>query len=448
MVNIVTQCSGRADGGLSRGYVLALLALVYCFNALDRSIMAILIEPLKVDLALSDSQAGLMSGLAFALCNAIAAIPLGMAADRFNRRNLIALCLGFWSAMTALGGFARNFVELLITRILVGVGEAGSGPASMSMIADLFPRRSRATAIAILCVAAPIGAMTALAGGGWMAAHYGWRTTLLAAGLPGAIMAFVLFATVREPVRGASEATVDRAPPPSLREVFHVIRGSSSLRHLLAGMALTTAVISAMGMWTPTFFLRSHGFSIQQAGTLLALTQATSIVSIFLSGAIADRLARRDERWWLWVVALGALLTAPSIAAMLLVESATVALIFNALYMLLSMTWFGPCFATLQSLAPLRMRATIAAIAYFLNNVIGFGLGVQIVGILSDQLAFAGAHALGFALFITAAISLWAATHYYLAAKTLREQLAQAAASSRADAPREPVDSQTALVKV
>ncbi|ARS28722.1 MFS transporter [Sphingomonas sp. KC8] len=411
--------------GTNRYYVLGLLALVYSFNTMDRTILSVLIEPIKAEFRVSDSQMGLATGLAFAVFNALAALPLGLLADRGNRRNVIVACLSVWSAMTAFGGMVTSFPQLVATRILVAAGEAGGGPSAMSMISDIFPRTSRATAISVLFLAAPVGGMIALAGGGWLAGHYGWRITLIAAGLPGLVVALLLFLTVAEPPRGRFDGVVVAEKPP-LRSTLGFVFGSPTLRHLMAGMMLITFVLSGVGAWGPSFFVRSHGMSLQQIGPALALAHSTAFVSIFLGGFVSDRLSRRDQRWWPWTVAIGLLLAAPCLLAVLLVPDPMVALVANGLYTLFLSIWFGPSFGMVQSLVPPRMRGTATALVYLVNNIVGFGLGIQLTGLLSDSLVHLGPDSLRYALTIMVGVILWAALHFILAARTLRGELAAA----------------------
>jgi MFS family permease len=211
------------NGSYAPRYTLFILMLTYSCNVMDRNILTMVLEPIRHEFALSDTQLGLLSGLSFAIFYAVAGLPLGLAADRLNRRNLIFVCLTLWSGMTALCGMAGSFVQLLVARIGVGVGEAGGGPPAMAMISDLFSAKRRATAISAFYLASPLGSLVSFAGGGWLAQHYGWRTAFYAAGVPGLILAAVLILTVREPPRGLSdvksEATPAAAHKPSLRRL-------------------------------------------------------------------------------------------------------------------------------------------------------------------------------------------------------------------------------------
>jgi predicted MFS family arabinose efflux permease len=398
---------------------------------MDRNVLTILLEPIRTEFRLSDGELGLLSGLSFAIFYALAGLPLGLAADRLNRRNLIVVCVGLWSAMTAVCGLSRSFVQLLIARIGVGVGEAGGGPAAMSMISDLFPAAERATAISAFYLASPVGAMLSLAGGGWVAQHYGWRAAFLVAGAPGIALALVLLLTVREPLRGVADGGPARPAASPLGATLRFIRSQAALLHVIAGTTLIVFVVSGIGAWSASFFIRFHGFRLAAIGPLLAVANgAFGIVGALTGGLVADRLGRRDERGRPWSVAVAALLMAPALAAALLAPDRRVAAAFFAGYVLLSSVWYGPCYALAQSLVAARMRGAIAAVIYLTSNLLGYGLGAQAIGYLSDLLSSGhGGEGLRAAMVAAATVSLWAALHFYLAGRTLRRDLAAAAAA-------------------
>jgi len=423
--------------GVSRRYyTLLVLALVYSCNTMDRNVLTILLEPIKAEYRLSDSQLGLLSGLSFAIFYALAGLPLGLAADRVNRRNLIVVCLTLWSGMTAVCGLSRSFIQLLVARIGVGIGEAGGGPAAMAMISDLFPARERATAISTFYLASPVGAMISLAGGGWVAQHYGWRDAFLVAGLPGLVLAFVLLLTVREPRRGASDGAQASAGATSLGSTLRFVRSQKSLLHVIAGTTLTVFVVSGTGAWSSSFFIRFHGFRLTEIGPILAVVNGGfGIVGTLLGGVIADRLARRDERGRPWTLAAAALAITPILAAALLVPDRRLAAAFFAGYVLLSSVWYGPGYALAQSLVGVRMRGVIASLIYLTSNLLGYGLGAQFIGLLSDKLTGnpgsggPGSQGLRYAMLAAAMVSLWAGLHFILAGRTLRRDLAAASSA-------------------
>lgn len=407
-------------------YLLFLLALVNLLNALDKLILSIVLEPIKQEFSLSDSQMGLIAGLSLALFNAAAMVPIGVLADRVNRRNLIATCLAIWSMATALGGMAANWVQLLLSRVVVGVGEAGGGPASLSMISDTFPPERRATALSIFSLTSGMGGMLALALGGWIASHYGWRATLIAAGAPGLAISLLLYLTLKEPVRGRLDAaSLAPAAKAGVKRTFGYFWACRSLRHIGFGIVLVSFVISATAAWTPAYLARTHHLPLAHIGFLLGGAHLVALAGPPLGGLLADRLARRDQRWWCWIVAIALALAAACLAGFTTASTPAAALGFVTAYSLVVMVWYGPSYGTVQTLVAPHMRATMTAIFYMAGNIIGFGLGTQSVGLLSDLLhPVAGQDALRYAMMVLILVALWAAVHFIIAARSLRTDLA------------------------
>jgi MFS family permease len=418
-----------AEKGASAIYMLCLLSAVNFLNALDKLILSVLVEPIKAEFALSDSELGILTGFALAVSTAAAMVPVGILADRTNRRNLVASCLIAWSSVTALGGFVHTYLQLLATRIVVGIGEAGGGPPSLSMLSDIFPKSKRATAVSVFYMSAPIGGMMALAGGGWIAAHYGWRTTLVAAGLAGILIALLLVCTGSEPSRGELDTdTTQTDLKPNWSNALRCILRSRSLLHLLAGIALVAFATSGMATWAPAYFMRSHEMSLERVGMVLALVQATGLIGPILAAAFADRLAAKDQRWWCWIVAIGVTAGGFALAVSTLVAGVDLALLFYCTYMVAVSIWYGPSYGTVQSLVPANMRATVTATFYTVGNVVGFGMGTQSVGVVSDLLVpYAGPDSLRYALAMLALVCLWAGLHFMLAARSVRQDLKQGA---------------------
>jgi predicted MFS family arabinose efflux permease len=413
-------------------YTLFILMLAYSCNTMDRNILTMVLEPIRREFALSDTALGLLSGLSFAIFYAVAGLPLGAAADRVNRRNLIVVCLTLWSGMTALCGMAGSFLQLLMARIGVGIGEAGGGPPAMAMISDLFPLRQRATAISAFYVASSVGSIASFAGGGWVAQHYGWRPAFLAAGAPGLLLAVVMAITVREPRRGQSDGASAEARP-TIGETLRFVASQPSLLHIIAGTTLTVFVVSGVGTWSASFFIRTHGFTPAGIGAVLAA--ATGIAGFFgtmSGGLLVDRLGRRDDRWRCWVLALAALATTPLIALIVLVPDRAAAAGLYGVYAWVSFMWYGPVHGLSQTLVQVRMRATISAIVNLVSNLLGVGLGAQLIGVLSDRFApWAGDRSLRYAMLIGALFSLWAAFHYWAAGRTVRADLARLSSAEK-----------------
>lgn len=409
---------------LSAWYMLFVLALVNMFNALDKVILSMLVEPIKQEFQLSDGQMGLIAGLALAIFNAGAMVPVGILADRINRRNLICVCLCIWSAATALGGTVANWWQLLLTRIVVGAGEAGGGPPSLSMIADRFPPEKRSTAASLFYVTAPVGSILAVGVGGWIAMHYGWRMTLVMAGIPGVFLALILLLTVREPQREGSGAAASQVRS-TFRDTIAFMWRSRSLFHLGIAICLVSFVISAISAWTPAYLIRSHGMRLDQIGFFLSIAHFAALLGAVGGGMLSDRLASRDKRWWCWLVAIGVGLAGLSLIGFTMAQTVVGALVFFGIYTLAISFWFGPSYGTVQSLVGSHMRSTTTAILYMGGNIIGYGLGTQTVGLLSDAFAPGmGPDALRYALMLLIGVALWAVVHFTIAARSLRADLA------------------------
>lgn len=409
----------------TRRYALGVLIVVYTFNFIDRQILSILMEPIKADLGLSDTQLGLLSGFAFAAFYATLGIPIASYADRGNRRNLIAGALTIWSAMTALSGLANNFWQLLLARIGVGVGEAGCSPPAHSMIADYYPAERRATALGLYALGIPFGILFGFVAGGWLNEFFGWRTAFFVVGIPGIVLALVVRYTVAEPPRGLSEGRSLTGERSSIAATFVYMWNKRAFRHLAIGGALTAFVGYGITSWMPSFLARSHGMSTGEIGTWLGLILGIpGGIGIVAGGWLADRLGARDPRWYMWIVAIALVVCVPLSVGVYLAPTAGLALLLLCIPVALGNFYQATTFAQVQGLAPLRMRAVAAAVLLFILNLIGLGLGPTVTGNLSDLLAPSFGHeSLRYALLLCALVNLWAGWHYWRAGHFLREDL-------------------------
>ncbi|AQA19231.1 MFS transporter [Halioglobus japonicus] len=408
-----------------RTYVLMVLTLVYSFNFIDRQLISILQESIKAELLLSDTQLGLLTGFAFALFYVSAGVPIARWADRGNRRNIISLAVGVWSFMTAISGACMNYTQLLLARIGVGVGEAGGSPPAHSMISDIFPPESRATAMSTYSLGINIGIMFGFFLGGILNEVLGWRWAFVLVGAPGILLAIWIRMTVAEPLRGWSEqAAVEETAVP-LKDVVKRIYANLALRHLFFASALNSLVGYGLVNWTAPFYIRSHGMGTAELGIWLAIGAGIfGGVGTFLAGYYADKLGKIDRRWYLLLPGIAVLAMVPFCVAFLLAENTTAALSINLIPSLLSTCYIGPCLALTHGMVEPRMRATASALYFLVINIIGLGLGPTLIGALSDYLApELGSESLRHAmLYIIPATAAWASLHFFIGSKHLRDK--------------------------
>jgi MFS family permease len=372
-------------------YVLGVLVVVYIFNFIDRQILAILAQSIKEELLLSDTQIGLLSGMAFGIFYATLGIPIARLADRSSRVNVIAVCLTIWSAMTALSGMAMNFWQLLIARIGVGIGEAGGSPPSHSLIADYFAPNKRSSALGVYALGIPIGILFGNLAGGWINEYFGWRNAFLVVGIPGVALAILMKMTIKEPPRGYSEGRVPSRIEVPFSKVLNTMWGYRSFRQLSLGAATQAFVGYGAIAWMPSFLIRTHDMSSGQVGTALGLIIGIAGgLGTFAGGFICDRLGVNNVKWYMWVPAIAFLITVPFGAAVYLTGNLYLSLAFYCVPAFLVNLYTGPTFGMTQSLAPLAMRASASALLLFIINIIGLVFGPTTVGMLSDLLNITG----------------------------------------------------------
>jgi MFS family permease len=419
-----------------RYYVAWLLCGVYTISLMDRQLVAVLVEPIRKEFALQDWHMGLLSGLAFAAFYTVMGVPLARLADRNNRVNIMAVSLLVWSAFTGLTGLATSFGYLVIARIGVAVGEAGCNPAAYSLIGDYFEARRRATALSIFQMGGYIGSFLGLLLGGWVGQVYGWRAAFLFVGLPGIVVGLLLKLTLRELPRGFSDPVRTVAEPPPWAQVLRALWAKSSFRHLSFAAALHNFAVYGVGNWYAAFLMRSHGMSVAQAGTTLAIcTVIGGAAGTYLGGMFSDRLAtrRHDSRYYLWVPAVSLLLGFPLSQGVLLFEDTRVVIALVTPVVICSAAYLAPSITATYELVGIRERALASALLLFIINLIGLGLGPLFAGIASDNLrrmflerGLTEAQALGeglrWSLRIIVAVNLWSAAHYFVAARTLRAE--------------------------
>ncbi len=401
---------------------------IYILNFLDRQIVAILAEPIKRDLGLSDTQIGLMTGLAFAFFYTILGIPIARYADRpsTNRVTLISVSLAVWSGMTMLCGMAGNFVQLLLARIGVGVGEAGCTPAAHSLISDAVPAERRSSAIAFYGLGIPIGSLLGLIIGGQLNDVYGWRVAFLAVGVPGILLALILPWLIGEPRRQAQALNSDRKPPTlttgqALREVF----GSRSFVLLAVAASITAFLGYGKGVWAVILFQRTHGLSPGETGLLLGIVLGIAgIAGTWLGGWLADRFGRVNKRHILTAPAIAMVLAVPILFAGYWVDDWRIAIALMFLPTVFNAAYYGPTYSCVQGLVRTEVRAVATAVMLFAQNLIGLGLGPLLFGMMSDAFKpMAGADSVRWVLYGAAFLGLIPAFFFWRASLRLNADL-------------------------
>lgn len=425
-----------------RRYALVILLLVYTVSFLDRQIVTVLAEPIKNDLGISDTELGLLTGFAFGIVYVGLGLPIARLADRVNRVWIIGASLTVWSAFTILCGRAMSFPTLVAARMGVGIGEAGCTPTSHSLISDYTPREKRASALAFFSMGTPLGSVIGLALGGIIADTLGWRHAFLFAGIPGIILAVVVFATLREPRNAMIAADRQRAMQAqmSFGATLRYLSRKSSFWYLAFGAAIKAFIGYGHAPFTISFFLRVHGpelaamaapFGLKPLGFMgLVLGTFGGIMSVFSTwagGAIADKFGGRDLRAYGSVPAVAALVGVPFLACAFLADSAWLALVLMIPSSLLGSLWYGPVYASAQGLVPPQMRATSASILLFVINMLGLGAGAVVVGMLSDLFNFGMGlgpnEGVRWALFSSTLFGLIAAVLFWMARARIREQM-------------------------
>jgi multidrug resistance protein len=407
-----------------RNYVLVLLTLTAAFNFVDRQILGVLLEPIGQEFHLPDSMLGLLSGIAFAAFYAVLGIPIAVLADRFNRRNIIVICIAIFSVMTTLCGAAANFLQLFLARIGVGIGEAGTMPASQSILSDLYPVEERPSAMGLLAAGGNIGLMLGLLIGGWVNEWYGWRTAFLVAAVPGMLLAVTIYFTVPEPTRR------DLAQPRArwLRETWNgiaLVGRILSVRRFVLGGTLYGMAAYGIHTWMPVYYIRYHGLSTGEAGTAISIIVGVlGGIGAVAGGVYCARLSRRDLRWNGWVPALAIFLSVPLLIAMLITNNTWAALGLFIVPGILSSVYAGPTWAIIQELVPPQRRAIAASVYMLVYNLIGLGLGPLAVGILSDlYIPALGDESLRWAMITVLLISLGGVAAYFMASRSITSDL-------------------------
>jgi MFS family permease len=422
----VSEINQESQPVPSRGYtryVLALIFLVAVFNTCDRTILSVMVDEISRDLSLDDRQMGFLMGAAFAVTYFLAGIPLARLADAWSRPKVVSIALFTWSIMTALGGMAQNFTQIALTRVGVGLGEAGASPPNQAMIAEYVPPERRARAMSLLTVGAIAGLALGTVYGGWASSTWGWRTALISVGLPGVVLAGVFVLTVRD-YRSADFE-------PSQDSLLQQMRGLAAIRpfvYLTISACLVSIPAMGRALWEPTFLRRVFEMSPSEAGAWYFVTGAlpTAIGALFF-GYFIDKLAQRDQRWYAWLPAIASIVIVPLSVTFYLYPTEPLlfgvmpeAFLFSIAASLLGAAWTPATMTLAVLLVPGNSRSVAAATWSMLASLVGTGLGPFIVGDMNARLEVQyGAEAVRYSLVAISLAPIAAATAYILTARAM-----------------------------
>jgi MFS family permease len=391
----------------------------------DRGLMAVLLQPIKEDLHLSDTQLGLVTGIAFGLFYAVLGLPIARWADRGNRVIIASLAIGLWGATMVSCLFIGSYLQLVLFRIAAAVGEAGCKPPTYSLLGDYFPEPARRTrAMSVYWLANPLAALISFVIGGVLNELHGWRMAFVIMGLPALLVALQVSMTIREPRSHAPRAEL--RPLPRMSKVLSVLWRHRSSRHLTLALILLATQTYGLGPWYAAFLIRTHGLSTAELGVWLGLIFSMGgIFGTLAGGYIAARWFGNDEARQLRLSAIGIAATVPFFMLFVLLPHVEHALVALLILVVMGSLFFGPVFALLQRLVTDDMRATTLAVVMLLYNLIGMGVGPQVVGVFSDLLApAAGSDSLRYAMLSMSLVGLWAAFHFWRVGRTVQADLA------------------------
>jgi predicted MFS family arabinose efflux permease len=416
-----------------RNYLLTMLLIVYGFNSMERWAVGLVMQDIKIDLDLSDTQLGFLTGLSFAFFYAVMGLPIARWADRGNRVTIIGLMTALQSLMVTLTGTAGNFLQLLLVRIGVAVGEAGCVPPAQSLIADYFSRAERPRATARYLMGAPLSVVIGFFLAGWINQFYGWRITFIVLGLPGVVVATLAWLTLREPrateSRAVAASGVSQAKdPPTITAVVVTLWGNATFRQLLLALSILSFFFFGIVQWVPAFFVRTHGLQTGELGTWMTVIHGVcGLLGVYLGGAWVSRYAVENEHRQLKAMTLLMAVFAVLMPFAYLTSNPRLALSIMAVANIPHAAIFGPLYATIQTLVPERMRATAVAIVLLFSNLIGTGLGPLATGALSDALhPLLGEESLRYALMALSPGYIWVGYHLWRGSHTVSQDLAAA----------------------
>lgn len=396
---------------------LMVLTAISTVGFIDRIVVNVLVEPIKTEFGLSDQQVALM-GVAFTVLNIGVGLFVARRAERVRRMTLVSVGTLVWSAATAVCGWAGSWIQLLVARMGVGLGEAIGLPSLQSILSDYFPANRRGLAISVLMLAPAVGSMIGFVGGGWIAQEYDWRFTFLIAAIPGVLLAAIVWFFVAEPRRGAHDPGASQDVPP-ISAVLKRLFALPSARNFVIGSAFAAMLGFGLNYFFTSLMIRRFEVGLAEAGLYAGLIASLpAAVSVVISGMLGDRWGEKTPAAYALVPAFCLLLGGPIYAFAITREDLGLLLGLVSIATFLNFGYLGVTYAALQNLMHPRMRATCAAI---LNVVYGVasGLGPFLVGSLSDHMAISSGATQGLtiAMAITGALYAWAGVHYLLAAR-------------------------------
>jgi predicted MFS family arabinose efflux permease len=423
MTGVRNAARGEAAPGVA-WYVLILMCLVYTLSIADRYMITQVLEPIRLELKLTDAGVARLTGLSLAFFYVIMGFPLSWLIDRSNRRNIIAASIVAWSALTACTGLSRNYLQLLVSRIGVGVGEAGGTPGANSIISDYFAAARRPMALTVFSLGAPIGAYLASDITGAIADLRGWRAPFLWLAVPGVVVGLLIYFTVREPRRGQLDAVlVDKKP--SFMDAMRYLWRQRSAVHVMVASALTALWGWGLMYWTPAFLMRTQGLTSGEAGAITGpIHLFGGVAATLYTSWLLTRPSMRDPRrivrlmgWWIGLA---------SVVSLVIYVTHSLVLVRWLFWLFIPSIYFyiGPCFGLLLNLAEPRMRAVFCASTLFVANVGNLIVAPVGVGLLSDWFApghVANAESLRLAMLCLVPTGFWATYHYFRSAKWIVE---------------------------
>lgn len=413
-----------------RVYILVLLLSISAISAIDRQILDILIEPIREEFGLSDGQMGALNGLAFAGVFALSAIPLARVADRFERKTVLAICVVFWSAATALSSVARSYVQLFIARMGVGLGEAGLSPTGPALIADIFPRKQRGTVTSLYMLGPPIGIGLAYAVGGWVLQHYSWREAFLIAGIPGFILGPLAYFTIRNIRKGASDGVTRDLPQPPLGKTIKAIFGIKTLTFMVLALAMQSIITSGVQRWVPAFLQRTQDIEPAVFGAALGSAVATgNFIGHLAGGPLADLVGRRDPRYQFGIALIATIGGAIVTWFLFTTDDINLFYILAGFQAGFAGLFAAPLIMICTTLPPVWARATTAAVALMSVYLIGFGISPAIIGAVSDLMVpfYGEEDSLRMAVLWLLLLAIPACLLFLVAARYYRDDLAESA---------------------